>query len=343
MRFIVHGSWFMVKILSLFAFAMNYEPFTMNDAPAFAEEMRIVAVVNNDVITEADLDRAFVPVYLQMQALHTPEELAEKTPQVREKILQQLIEERLMLQAALHPKPVEVSKGKIGTPIPIAVSETEIDGMMAEAQERFESPEEFTDALAQQGIGLEELRARYRDQITIQKLIHREISSRVAVSPAEVTGYYEQHPEEFQFPPAVSASTLLIRAGQGRTLAQAKQLAEELRRKLAQGADFADLARRYSDGPNAKTGGKIGTLEQGKNLKEIDEVLFGLSPGEISPIVKTPSGFHIFRIESVRPAHRALLEEAQSQIRERLFQEKSATRYKEWIDRLKAEAYISTP
>ncbi len=310
--------------------------------PVHSEEMRIVAVVNDEVITEQDLDRAFAPVYLQMQALQTPEELAEGAQQVRQRILQQLVEERLMLQEARRPKPVEVSKGRIGTPIPISVSEAEIDEMVAEAQEKFESPEEFADALAGQGIGLEELRTRYRDQITIQKLIGREINSRVTVSPTEVTGYYEQHPEQFQSPPAVSVSTILIRPVQGRTLSQAKQLAQDLRQRLVQqGADFSDLARRHSDGPNAKTGGKIGALEQGRNLKEIDEVLFQLKPGEISPVVKTPAGFHIFRVESIRPARQVPLEEAQGRIRDRLFQGKSAARYKEWIDRLKASSYVS--
>jgi parvulin-like peptidyl-prolyl isomerase len=284
-------------------------------------------VVNEEVITEQDLDRAFVPVYLQMQVLQTPEELAERAPQVRQRILQQLVEERLMLQEARNPKPVEVSKGRIGSPVPISVSEAEIDERVAEAQEKFENPEEFADALASQGIGLQELRVRYRDQITIQKLIGREINSRITVSPAEVTGYYEQHPEEFQAPPAVSVSTILIQPTQGRTLSQAKRLARELRQKLAQGADFSDLARRYSDGPNAKTGGRIGTLEQGKNLKEVDEVLFTLKPGEISPVINTSAGFHIFRVESARPARRASLEEAQGQIRDRLFQQKSAARY----------------
>ena len=88
--------------------------------------MKIVAVVNDEVITQADLNKALAPVFLQLQATYGPQELADKAKDIRQKVLQQLLEERLMLQEARHPHAVEFGKGKVGTPPAVTVSESEI-------------------------------------------------------------------------------------------------------------------------------------------------------------------------------------------------------------------------
>ena len=177
--------------------------------------------------------------------------------------------------------------------------------------------------------------------MTVQKLIDREIFSRVVISPTEVTTYYNAHAEEFETPAAVQAAVILIRPKDASDVSRAKGLASDLARQLSQGADFYELAKRYSDGPNPKMGGRVGFIEKGKTLKEIDKVLFTLKAGDLSPVVSTSGGFHIFRVESIRPAKRMTLEEAQGKIQRLLQNEKGSSRYKEWIDRLKGNAYIS--
>jgi parvulin-like peptidyl-prolyl isomerase len=87
-------------------------------------------------------------------------------------------------------------------------------------------------------------------------------------------------------------------------------------------------------------GGRVGFLEQGNVLKEL-EMLFKLKEGEISPVIKTDSGFHLFRIESIRPPRAAPLDEVKTRIMDHLFQQKMADRYEEWIDKLRSGAYIS--
>ncbi len=307
----------------------------------FAEEMRIVAVVNDEPITQTELNQAFVPVYLQMQNIYSPEELATKTQEIKERILQQLIEERLMLQEAKNPHSVEVSKGKIGTPPVITVSDDEVAEMVKDVSSKFETPEAFSEALAEQGVTLEDLKARYRNQVIIRKLIDREIRSRIIVSPAEVTTYYDAHRKEFEAPPAVQVAVIIIKPKSSLDPAEARDLASHLHQQLTQGADFYDLAKRYSDGPNAKMGGRLGFIEKGKSLKEIDQALFSLSVGQITPVIKASTGFHIFRVEAVRPARQAELDEVKDKVRDRLFQDKTQTRFKDWIAKLKAESYIS--
>lgn len=305
------------------------------------DQNKIVAVVNDEVITQSELHRALVPVYLQMQASMGPEDLSRQMDEVKGKVLQQLIDERLMLQEARSPRPVEVSKGRIGTPPVIEASDEEVEEMLKETREKFASPDEFETALQEQGLAVEELRLRFRDQIIIHKLVGREIRSRLSVSPSEVTAYYEAHRKEFITPQAVEVATLLIRPKDNLDVSRAYEQAKDLHRQLGQGADFYDLAKRFSDGFNPSMGGRIGLLEKGKNRKEIDSVLFDLKAGQISPVIKTPSGFHIFKIESTRPARQAELSEMQNEIQSRLLNEKGADRYQDWLVKLRSDSYIS--
>ena len=330
-----------MRVRALFFSALLLSGVAAWAAPVSSDQNRIVAVVNDEVITQAEMHRALLPVYLQMQASLGPEDLAKQMDEVREKVLSQLIDERIMLQEARSPRPVEVGKGKIGTPPVIEVSAAEVEELVKDAQKRFASPEEFEQALQEQNLTAEDLKLRFKDQITIRKLIGREIHSRLAVSPSEVTAYYEAHKADFITPQAVQVATILIRPKDNLDVARAESLAKDLYRQLGQGADFYDLARQYSDGFNPSMGGRIGLLEKGKNRKEIDGVLFDLKAGQISPVIKTPSGFHLFLIESVRPARQADLSEAQSEIHDRLLSEKGSVRYTDWIAKLRADSYIS--
>lgn len=85
----------------------------------------------------------------------------------------------------------------------------------------------------------------------------------------------------------------------------------------------------------------MGWVDQGKSLKEIDSVIFSLKPGEISPVIEAAGAFHIFRVEEFRPAEKANLDSVKDLVRDRLYEIKGATLYKEWIDKLKEHAYIS--
>ncbi len=308
---------------------------------ADANANRIVAVVNNEVITQAELNRALVPAYLQLQATLGPEELAEKMDGLRKEILEQIIDEKLLLQEANNPRPVEVGKGRVGTPPVITVSDAEVEEVLQETRSRFPNPEAFEEALSQQGLTLEDLKTRFREQAAMQKLVGREIRSRVSLSPAEITSYYESHRDEFVTRPAVQVATILIRPQNDADAPRAASQAQDLRRQLTQGADFYELAQKYSDGFNAKMGGRIGVIEKGKSLKEIDDALFKLKAGDISPVIKTPAGFQFFRVESVQPAKQSTLEEAKAEIKYRLLSQKSAQRYREWIAKLRSESYIT--
>ncbi len=310
---------------------------------ARAEESQnhIVAVVNNDVITAADVEQAMAPLYDQYHALYGAAEVSTKLEEAKPRIITMLVEERLMLQEAKTPRTFEVAKGKYATPVPITVSAEELADAIAEAKNRFPSEGEFLEVLKSHHMTLKDLEARYRDQITVQKLIGREVHSRVVVSPSEITAYYQAHMEEYRGSEAARLSNILVRVVTPSDDAQAKAKAQQLWQQLKGGADFAELARQNSQGPNAEGGGTLGWVERGRLMTEIDRVVFTLQPGELSPVIKSALGYHILRVEDRHPPRTKPIFEVQGTIREKLYQEKYRQRYAEWIGKLKERAYIT--
>ena len=302
---------------------------------------RIVAVVNSEVITSKDVDQAMGPLYAQFQSEYAPEEMASRLEEAEQQIIQLLIEEKLMLQEAEDPRSFEVGQGRMATPPKIIVTETEILDAIAEIRKRFDTEEEFLEMLREQGMTTEDLKVRYHNQIIAQKLLSREVRSRISVAPSEVSRYYEQHQDQFSRSESLKVSNILIRVTKQRNARSAKQTANDVLERLKAGEGFSDLARRFSDGPNAPGGGQMGWVERGKFMPELEGALFQLKPGQLSKVIKSPIGFHIFQVKDERPARTASLLEVQDEIEKRLYREKYNKRYREWMGALKERAYIT--
>ena len=305
------------------------------------ERNRIVAIVNSDVITASDVAQAMAPLYGQYQSMYPDEELPSKMQEMEPRIVNLLVEEKLMLQEAKTPRTFEVAKGKWATPIPIKVTEEELADALAQVKGQFGSDEEFQKILRDHGMALGDLENRYRDQITIQKLIDREVRERVSISPSEISAWYDQHLDGYKSPEAVRLSNILIRVSGVLDDAQAKAKAHDVWQALNAGAEFGELAKRSSEGPNAQGGGMIGWVERGRLIPEIEQAVFAMEPGQISPVVKSSLGYHVFRLEEKRTARTKPIAEVQGEIRDKLYQQKYRARYAEWMAKLKERAYIT--
>lgn len=302
---------------------------------------RIVAVVNAEVITASDVSQAMAPLYGQYQTLYHAEELSSKVREAETRMVTLLIEEKLMLQEARTPRQFEVAKGRWATPVPITVTEEELADAIAQVKSKFPSETEFQQVLTEHHMTLKDLERRYRDQITIQKLVDRDVRSRIVIAPSEVTAYYQAHMDEYKASETVKLSNILIRVSGVLEDQQAKAKAHEIWQALTAGADFAELARKHSEGPNAQGGGGIGWVERGKLMPEIERAVFALSPGQVSPVVRSSLGYHIFRVEDYRPSHTKPIAEIQATIHDQLYDEKFRQRYTDWMAKLKERAYIT--
>ena len=188
----------------------------------------------------------------------------------------------------------------------------------------------FREALAQQGLTEAQLRARIRNQLLGEDVFAR-LSAEASVSDDEVQRYYKSHLKGYERPATRRVSHILVH-----TRAQA----DELERKLRDGADFAALARRYSiDASTAASGGVLaGGIAQGQTLPAFDRVAFSLKTNAISPPVRTPSGWDIIEATSdVTPGTTTPLSDVRSTIEAALLTTKRQNALTQWVDATRAE------
>jgi len=290
--------------------------------PAAANTVnRIVAVVNDDVITEADVE-AYLAVLLEEQEAPPGADPA----RLREVVLRRLIEQRVILQEARR-QGVKID--------PEAVTQR-----LEEIRQRFESEDAFQRSLDESNLPVERLKEQLRDQLMVQRLIDLKVRATITVSPLEIAKELEAHPELARAGDQARASHILVRVREGRSAEQARALAADLHRQLSRGADFADLARRYSEDPQAKEGGALGWVGRGELLPALDQALFALQAGEVSGPIQTPLGCHLVKLEERRAADGVADAEANQAAYQQLYQKKFQTAFSRWLARLLQRAYI---
>jgi peptidyl-prolyl cis-trans isomerase C len=185
--------------------------------------------------------------------------------------------------------------------------------------------EAFTQALQQAGLTEDELRTQLRDQLPVQKVQER-VAGDAEASQEEVERFYEENKElQFTTPEQRCARHILFNKDQ-------RAKAEEVKGELENGADFAELAREYSQDPgSAENGGDIGCLGQGETVPNFEEALFNAQEGEIVGPVETEFGYHVIEVTDIREQSTQPLSEVEGQIREQLSADIQAEEFNAWI------------
>jgi peptidyl-prolyl cis-trans isomerase SurA len=282
---------------------------------------RIVAVVNNDVITQSELDKRLAQTKQQLgtQKIQLPPEDV-----LRRQLLERMVVEDIQLQLA----------SQTGIRVTDADVERTIESIAARNKM---STGALIDAVRQQGFDRSAYRDQVRNQITIQQLIDREIASRIVVSESEVKNYLENSHATRQEATEYDISHIYISLPESATteqVASAKQRAEDVRQRVLGGEDFARAAVTYSQGPNALTGGALGW----KNAAQLPELfvsaLAKLEPGTISNVLRGPNGFHILRLNGRRSASAAEAPIRQTHVRHILLRPSEIQSVRETTERL---------
>ena len=179
----------------------------------------------------------------------------------------------------------------------------------------------------------EEHKERYRkpDEVNIKyiKIDPKEFEDKVEVTEEEIKGYYEANKEtEFKEGEQVKARHILIKVPSGASDEEKKKLrekAEKILKEIKSGADFAEMARKYSEDEATKDkGGDLGWFGRGRMVKEFEDVAFSLKPGQVSDVVETVYGYHIIKVEDKKPERIKPLEEVRDEIRGKLAKETAA-------------------
>jgi foldase protein PrsA len=203
-----------------------------------------------------------------------------------EQVLSDLINEQLIGQAAKKAK--------------VTVTSAEVEAEMEKLREQI-GPS-FDSVLAQYGMTVEDLRKNMELNLLVYKVSTKDIT----VSEDALKAHFEENKSDYDQPEMVKASHILV---------DTEEKAKEIQKKLAEGADFAELARSESTDPmSAAEGGDLGFFARGRMVPEFEKVAFSMSPGQTSGPVKSEYGYHIIRVTDRKDAHEATFEEVKDDI-----------------------------
>jgi len=282
---------------------------------------KIVATVDGDPVTMYEVHR-FGETNLQGR------QLAAANPSA---LLDAVITEKLIAR--------EVSdKG-------IVVRDEDIDRYVEGIKERNKLDDAgLRQALAAQGLTMEAYRAQLRGEIQKAQLINREIRGKVSITPEDVQRYYEAHKEEYETPARTQVAQILFHLPPGAPPDQVVAItakAEEVRARIEKGADFATMAREYSEDPSGQHGGDLGWFKPGELLDELERATAKLDVGEVSEPVRTRAGLHLLKVEAREGEATERSAATSEEIKEKLYNEALEERFQRWItEDLRAQHHV---
>jgi len=189
--------------------------------------------------------------------------------------------------------------------------------------------EAYEQALKQNNITEEQLRDDLRENLPVQK-VQEQVAGNAEPTDEEIRKYYEQNKEaQFTTPQQVCVRHILFNKDQ-------KQKAEDVKKQLKDGADFAKLAKQYSQDPgSAQKGGDLGCLGKGETVPTFEEAAFGAKEGEIVGPVKTQFGYHLLEVTKTKPKQTRSLSEVEPQIRSQLASQEQSQAFSKWLEEQK--------
>ena len=291
-----------------------------------AEE--VAAFVNGEPIVAAAVQGEINGILGRFQAQgSTPSET--EMASLRESVLDKMIKLELLGQESK----------KAG----IAVSATDIDTELKGYKKGFADDKAFAKALGEAGITETELRKQIGKNLAIQKFIDTKFKGKVQITEQEAKDFYNSNQDKFAQPEMVHARHILINAKETEAKADKDRKRAKLvqiKKQLKDGANFADLAKQFSDCPSKARGGDLGFFPRGQMVKPFDQAVFKMMPGDVSDIVETEFGYHLIKLEEKKPAKTVSFDEAKAKITAYLTQEKVTANIEAFLAAAKSKATI---
>jgi len=277
----------------------------------FAQD-EIIAIVNEDAITQKDLNDFINFIRIQLSEEFKGEEMESKIQSMKLDLLDKLIEDRLILQEAKRNK--------------IKIDESRVKARIDEIRKRYPSDAEFQNALSLQGMTQADIELKIKEQLLMYTIIDINVRSKIVVKPTEVTDFYQKNIEKFNTPEQREIASITI---------DKEEIANDIFNSLKNGGDLNNIASKYSLAVN-----KISIHQDEELKKEIKDAIFKLNPGEVSQPIKIDNSFYIFRLDNIVMARQQKLSEVQEKIQSFLYDIKMQENLSKWLDELKKRSYI---
>ncbi|MDZ4787650.1 MAG: peptidylprolyl isomerase [Blastochloris sp.] len=299
----------------------------------------VAAVVNDKVITFSQVRKEVDPIEAQYRELYSGIELVEKVKEARLNSLKSLIERELIIQEF-------TTKGLF---IPDNIIEERVRKITADNYEG--DRRALVRTLQAQGVSVSQFKEQLRNQIIIQAMRSRNVSSAVIVSPYQIEQYYQDNVRQFVRPDETKLRVIYMKKslfkerrmgadGKEEEYDPQRSVIEEILQKIKSGSDFASLAKGYSEGTQKSDGGNLGWVSESTLRPELAKVAFKLRPGQNSGVVETADGFHLLMVEDRRRATVIPMVEVRERIESTLLQQEKERLQQEWLDGLRSKAFI---
>jgi len=310
----------------------------LTSGPLFADTVieEIIARVNNQIVTHGDYERSKEQLRQEAQQ-QDPANAAKVMADKDKDILRDLIDQQLLLE-----------KGKdLGITADTEVIK-KLDQMRKEMN--LESMDDLEKAAASQGVSFEDFKQNMRNQIITQQVIGKEVNSHMNITKEEEKTFYDEHKAQLEQPEQIRLGEILVSsekkpqdanaADSAKLLETAQGKADDLLQQIKKGADFAEVAKKNSDGPTAAQGGDLGYFRRGMLAKELEDKTFAMKPGEVSQVIRTKQGFVILRVAEHQQAGIPPLSEIEPKVQDALYMQKLQPALRAFLTKLREDAYI---
>jgi parvulin-like peptidyl-prolyl isomerase len=286
---------------------------------------RVLIHVNSRIITQSAFDARFDQVVRE----EGPPASTEKADEMKKKLLEELVNEALLEDRARDLDLITTDK------------EVEDQIRHLKEQNKVTTDEEFEKALASSGLTIEKLRDQFKRTLTLQRVVGREVNSKVDLSDDALRLEYEREKEKWRIPEKAHLYEILISrsvdaAGAGTAEKRAREAADALKA----GTKFEVVVKEYSDGSTKNRGGDLGWVARGELVPEIDRAVFSLPVGAVSDPISTKFGWHLVKVVEKSPVSYKPFSEVKGEILKKEQESQFQKRLAEYLDKIKRDAVI---
>ncbi|HEX8881426.1 MAG TPA: peptidylprolyl isomerase [Candidatus Acidoferrum sp.] len=293
----------------------------------------IIARVNNEIITLSEYEKARQSAEedakQECQSRCTPEQLQTDIEDRRKNTLRELIDQSLLVQ-----------RGKdMGLNVEADVIK-QLDQIRI--QNKLDSMEALEKAVTSEGLNWEDFKNGIRNHILQQKVINSEVGSHITIGEDEVKKYYEAHKSEYVRPEEVALREIEV-STQGKSpdeLPALKKKAETALKRVQDGEDFAEIAKRYSDSSTKDQGGFLGVYKRGELAKELEDKVFNMKRNELTGVLETKQGYLILQVLEHYDEGQQPLDKVRNEISDKLYTTRLEPAMRDYLKTLREQSYV---
>jgi len=301
------------------------------DAGKTVEE--IIARVNNEIITRTEYEKARQTAEedakTECQNRCTPEQLQTDIEDRQKHTLRDLVDQSLLVQRA-KDMGVSVEPELI----------KRLDAIRTD--NKLESMEKLEDAVKGQGINFEDFKNNIRNTLLTQRVISSEVGSHITISDDEVAKYYEAHKSEYVRPEQVALREIVV-STEGKKpeeLPDLKKKAETALKRVQDGEDFGEIAKRLSDGSTKSQGGLLGIYKRGELAKELEDKVFKMKRKDLTEVMETKQGFLVLEVLEHYDEGEQSLAKVKNEIMDKLYSARMEPAMREYLKTLREQSYV---